>query len=216
MPVVTGCGYSNHTRIHTSIPVTTPGGGLWSPEKPVDAHLDFCPWPAKTQSARGDEPVRVWPARPRSVMEVEADGGGRDALPQEPRPGGEVGKVEKGIGAPQANLPGKHLGVLGAGTAGDDRARVAEDGGAQPVGELVEVLVADYERKRVFARLGQYEGEALGGEGLELVGIKMEHAPLGRGGIRAGERGLRQRRGEERTEQVRGALSRDCLLRGCR
>lgn len=204
----TGCGYSNHTRRHISIHTRNhTQRGLRSPEKPADACLDFCPWPAETQATDGDEPVRVWPTRLRSVIEVEADGGGRGATPQEPRPGGEVGKVEKGIGTAQTDLPGQDHCVLGTGTAGDDRARVAENGRAQAVGELFEVLVPDREGEGVLSCLGQNEREALRGEGLELVGIEMEHAPLGRGAIRAGERGLRQRCGDERTKQVRGAFS---------
>ena len=55
-----------------------------------------------------------------------------------------------------------------------ERAGIAEDGRPQLVGELVEVLVADGQGQTVFARLRQDEGEALGGEGLELVGIEMK------------------------------------------
>src|SRR5207244_3225026 len=95
----TGCGYGNHTRIHTSSYTRNHNGTeSWCREKPADARLNFCPWSAETQAARGDEPVRVWPTRLRSVLEVEANRGCWYTAAQQARPGGEVGKIEKGIG----------------------------------------------------------------------------------------------------------------------
>ena len=65
----------------------------------------------------------------------------------------------------------------------------------------------DGQGQGVLASLGQNERKALGGERLELVGVEVEHAAIH--GRRVGPRqcGLRKRRGDERTEQVRGAFS---------
>ena len=65
----------------------------------------------------------------------------------------------------------------------------------------------DGQGQRIFARLGEDEREAFGRERLEFVGIEMEHAAFGCGNVGARQRGLRQRRGEQGAEQVRGAFA---------
>ncbi len=90
----------------------------------------------------------------RGIIEVETDRGGRHALAQEPRPGGEVGKIKQGVGPLQADLLGEDGSVRCSGPARDDRSDVAENRGAQIVGDLVEVLVRDRQRQGIFARFG--------------------------------------------------------------
>ena len=102
-----------------------------------------------------------WPGR---IIEVNADRGCGRAASQQARPGAKIGKIEQRIGAAQSDLPRKDRGVLGTGAAGDDRSGVAEHRGAQLVGELVEILVADREGQRVLAGLRENERKTLGGE----------------------------------------------------
>ena len=74
----------------------------------------------------------------------------------------------------------------------------------------------DREGEGVLSGFGENEREALGGERLKLVGIEMEHAAIRGGGAGARQCGLRQRRGDKRTEQVGGAFSQASFRGGCR
>ena len=181
--------------------------GSTSLQKLADAGLDFGPRPAEAHAARFDQPVGVRPPRAGRIVEVEADRRGRGAASQQPRPGREVRKIEQRIGSAEADLLGEDRRVDGAGPAGDDRAGIAEHRIAEPVGKLVEVLVPDGQREGILARLTENEREALGGERLELVGVEMEHAAIGSRGVGAGEGGLGDGGGEERPEQMGGALA---------
>ena len=80
---------------------------------------------------RAPEPVtRVWPALRWSIMEVNANRGCRRTAAQQARPGAEIRKIEKAVGAAEPDLPGQDRCVLGARAAGDDRPGIAEYGGA--------------------------------------------------------------------------------------
>ena len=78
---------------------------LRHPQEAADPCLDFLARPAEAQAARGDEPVRVLAAGVRGVKEVESDRRGWRAASEQPRPGGEVGKVKERLGAAETNLP---------------------------------------------------------------------------------------------------------------
>ena len=112
-------------------------------------------------------------------MKGETDRRSWNTVAQQPRPSGEVGKIEHRIGTAETDLFGEDRCVLRAGAAGDDRSDIAENGVAQSVGELVEILVPDRQGERVFARLAEDERKAVGGEGLELVGIEVKGPTLG-------------------------------------
>jgi hypothetical protein len=72
------------------------------------------------------------------------------------------------------------VGCLGStDTAGQHRADIAEYGRPKFVEQLLEVLVCDCQGQPVFARFRQDQREAVGREGLEFVGIEVEHAPFG-------------------------------------
>ena len=100
----------------------------------------------------------------RGGGEVETQWRGRHAILEEPRPAREVGKVEQRVIAAEPDLLGEERRVGRAGAAGEQRADIAEDRGAQPLGQLLEILVGDGEGEAVFARFGENEREALGGD----------------------------------------------------
>ena len=97
--------------------------------------------------------------------------------------------------------------IAGAGAAGQHRADIAEHGGPQFVGQLLQILMRDGQGQPVFARLRQDQREAVGREGLELVGIEMEHAPLFGRHVGARQSRLRDCRGQQGAEQMRGAFA---------
>ncbi len=132
-------------------------------QKLADARLDLGARAAEAGSAGGDQPVGIEAARTWGVVEVEADRGGGCAIAQQPRPGGEVGKIEQCIGAAEADLCGEDCGIGRTGPAGDDRSGIAEYGGAKFVGELVEVLVADGEGAHSIRRAGKLLGIEVAG-----------------------------------------------------
>ena len=85
----------------------------------------------------------------------------------------KVAGVEGGL-----ELFGKKRGVVGGDAERDSRADVAEDGVADGVGHLGNILVGDGEIEAVFARLTKNNGEGVGGEVLELVNIEVEGATV--------------------------------------
>src|SRR5207248_10402609 len=62
------------------------------------------------------------------------------------------------------------------------------------------------ERQPIFARLRKDQREAVGREGLKFVGIEVEGAPLAGGDVGARQGRLRDRRPQQRAEQMRGAF----------
>ena len=86
----------------------------------------------------------------------------------------EVGLVEDGL-----ELFGEDRGVVGGNAEGDGGTDVAEDGIADGVGHLGDILVGDGEVEAVFAGFGKNDGEGIGGEVLELVDIEIEGAAVG-------------------------------------
>ncbi len=71
--------------------------------------------------------------------------------------------------------------------------------------------MTDGQSESVFARLGQNEREALGGERLELIGIKVEGTTVGGRQIGPRQGRLGERRGQECAQEVRGALAQGSL-----
>ena len=106
--------------------------------------------------------------------------------------------VEDGL-----ELFGEDWGVVGGDAEGDGRADVAEDGVADGVGHLGDVLVGDGEIEAVFAGFGENDSEGVGGEVLELVDIEIEGATVGDvGDVGAGHSGELDFRDEEGAEDA--------------
>ena len=76
-------------------------------------------------------------------------------------------------------LLGEDWGVVGGDAERDGRTDVAEDGVADGVGHLGDVLVGDGEIEAVFASFGENDSEGVGGEVLELVDVEVEGAAVG-------------------------------------
>ena len=127
------------STVTSSVSITF--AGISGGEKPPDALLDFFSRAAKAHAAGLDQAVRVLPSRARRIVEVEPDRGSRKAAAEQSRPAGEVGEVEQRVVATEADLLGEDRRVLRAGAASEHRSDIAEDGGAQPLGNLVEVLM---------------------------------------------------------------------------
>ena len=143
-------------------------------EELADAAFDIGARPAEALAADGNQATRIWAARSWRSIKVKRDRGGGHAALEQAGPGGEVAEVEEGIGTAETDLLGEDGRVGGTGAAGNERAGIAEDGCPQLVGKLVEILVSDGQGQAIFAGLRQNEREALGGEGLKLVGIEMK------------------------------------------
>ena len=107
---------------------------------------------AEPHAAHVDQPVRALPAGAGSICKIETQRRGRRPAAEQSRPGSEVGKIEEGAVGGKSDLLAHNGGIGGAGAAGHNRSDVAENRGAQIVGELVEVLMGDGERKPVLAR----------------------------------------------------------------
>jgi hypothetical protein len=96
-----------------------------------------------THAAGGDQAVRVWSPWSRRIVELNEDRGCGRAASEQARPRCEIGKIKKSIGTTQTDLLGKDRGILCTGAARNDRPGVTKHRGAQLIGKLVEVLVAD-------------------------------------------------------------------------
>ena len=84
---------------------------------------------------------------------------------------------------------------------------IAEHGLAQHVGELAEELVRKHQRQTVLARLRENGGKAVGGEVLELVGVKGEVAAFVLWEVGAGFGRLRESGRQERAQRMRRYLA---------
>src|SRR5690242_4897099 len=98
-------GYGSHARnqprIHHRIHVWC---GRSRREEASDALVDFAAWPAEAQTARFDQAVRIDATGARSIKKTEADRGRGDTATQEPRPTGEIGKIEEGVSCAEPDL----------------------------------------------------------------------------------------------------------------
>jgi hypothetical protein len=85
----------------------------------------------EARAACVDQSPRGRSQQPGRRVEIEGDRRGRLSVPQEPRLGGEVAKVDKRIVVTEPDLLGEDRRVRCASATRDDRAGVAEDCGAQ-------------------------------------------------------------------------------------
>lgn len=70
-------------------------------------------------------------------------------------------------------------GIIGGDAEGDSGTDVTENGVADGVSHLGDVLVGNSEIKTVFASFGEDYSEGIGGKVLELVDVKIEGATVG-------------------------------------
>lgn len=99
-------------------------------KKPPNLFLHLRTIPSKAVAARLDKATMRGTQRVRRGEKIEGDRGRGRAITQEPRPGGEVAKIEKRVLAAKPDLLGEDWRVRCAGAAGDYGAGIAEDGGA--------------------------------------------------------------------------------------
>ena len=83
-------------------------------------------------------------------------------------------KVHERLGAYRCELTSKHLGVGGPHLEGYKRAAIADNGIADRIIELVEILVRKHKRKMVLAYLGKRACKSARREIMKLVDVQVE------------------------------------------